>query len=160
MMEAAAKVAEGAWSRWLGLAADARINAGCGLATAGLFVGDTHLFNHARIFGELIAGHDTQFLGRSTAHRETQILKLVANLGIADRPEGFGVQPGDDLLRGAGRRHDRKPGIEEETGQARLRNGGYIGKLRQALLRGHPDQPDLTAAHQRRNGPKALEADR
>src|SRR6202158_2227514 len=79
--------------------------------------------------------------------------------GIAHRLDDFGIQPGDNVLRRAGRRQDRKPGIEEEPGQTGFRNGGHIRKLRQSALRGHPDQSELAAAYQRRDGPETLKSD-
>src|SRR6478752_4299398 len=81
------------------------------------FVSDTHLLNHPGIFSELIACHGTQLLGRAAAHGKTQVLELAANLGITDRLYDFGIQSRDDVLRRPGRRHDRKPGIEEEPWQ-------------------------------------------
>ena len=39
-------------------------------AMRALLVGDTHILDHAGIFGELFPGHDTEFLGRCAAHRE------------------------------------------------------------------------------------------
>ena len=59
------------------------------------FVGDTHLLNHARIFGELLARHDTKLLGRAATHGETQFFKLAPNFWIADRFQDFGIQPGE-----------------------------------------------------------------
>jgi hypothetical protein len=75
----------------------------------GLFVGDAHFLDHARILGELIARQDSQFLRRTAAHRETQLLQPVANIGVADRLQHFGIEPGDDLLRRTGGSQNRKP---------------------------------------------------
>src|SRR5450432_933047 len=86
------------------------------------FVGDTHLLHHARVFGELLARHDTKLLGRAATYRETQFFKLAPNFGIADRLQDFGVQPGDDVLRRAGGRQDREPRIKEEPGQTGFRD--------------------------------------
>ena len=68
-----------------------------------------------------------ELLRRAAAHRETQFLELAANLGIADRLQDFGVQPGDDVLRRAGRRQDRKPGIKEISEQAGVETVGTSG---------------------------------
>jgi len=37
---------------------------------------------------------------------------------------------------------------------------GTLGNCDQSFLRAHPDQPELTSAHQRRDRSQALEADR
>jgi len=128
-----------------------------GLAVS--FIHDTHFFNHARIFGELVACHDTQLLGRAAAHRETQILKLAANLGIADRAFRasafslammcFGVPAGARIANQELKKNPGRPDSETVG----------TSKLRQPALRGHADQFELTAAHQRRDRAEALKAD-
>src|SRR5260370_28374783 len=92
------------------------------------FVGDTHLLHHARVFGELLARHDTKLLGRAAAYRETQFFKFAPNFGIADRLQDFGVQSGDDVLWRAGGRQDPAPRIKEEPRPTRFPSGRYIGQ--------------------------------
>src|ERR1700676_1165354 len=83
-----------------------------------LAVRDAHFLDHARVFGKLLTRHRAQFVGRAAAHRETQILELAANSRVHQRLQHLSVQPGDDVLWRAGRRQDRKPGVEEEPGQS------------------------------------------
>ena len=63
-----------------------------------LFIGEAHALDHARVFNELFARHGSELAGGGAAHRETEILKLVANLGIAERLENLMVEPRDDVL--------------------------------------------------------------
>src|SRR4051812_28634144 len=108
---------------------------------ASLFVRDSHFLDHARIFGELITRHDAKLFRRAAPHGKSQLFELATNFTVAERLENLGVQPAGDLLwRSSGSQH-RKPGVEEEAGQPRFRNGGYIRKLRQPFLSGHTYQP-------------------
>src|SRR5258705_7398793 len=113
--------------------------AGCRDRAAGkLLASDSHFLDHARIFGELIACHDTKLFRRTATHRKAQLLQLVANFGVAKRFQNLGVQPANDLLWRAGGREDREPGIEEEARQSRFRNGGHVGEMRQPPFRHYP----------------------
>ena len=48
--------------------------------------------------------------------------------------------------------------LKAKPGNPRFGNGRHIGKLRQAPRCRDPDQPELAAAHQRRDGPEPLKA--
>jgi hypothetical protein len=79
------------------------------LLKCGLFVGNAHFLDHACIFGELIARHDPQLVRRAAAHGKPQLFQFAPDFRVPDRPQDFGVQPGDDLSWCAGGCEDRKP---------------------------------------------------
>src|SRR5437868_14032620 len=60
-------------------ATDWRQAAGVRGAIRRLFLGDSRFPDHALIFGELIARHGAQRLGRTATHRETQLFKFAAH---------------------------------------------------------------------------------
>ena len=72
------------------------------------FVSNAHFLDHPGVFGELIARHGTELLGRAAADGKAQLLELAANLRIADGLDHLSVQSGDDFLRCPGRREHRK----------------------------------------------------
>ena len=72
--------------------------------------------------------------------------ELLARFRIGERFHDLGVEPRDDLLRRAGRRHDREPRVELEARQSRLGHRRHVGELRQPLRRRHADQPELSRA--------------
>src|SRR5258706_7882895 len=74
-----------------------------------LFVRDSHFLDHARIFGELIARQDAEFLRRAAPYGKSQLFELAANFTVAERLENLGVQPTDDLLGHSNGRQHRKP---------------------------------------------------
>ena len=74
-----------------------------------LFLGDSRFPDHALILGELIARHGAQLRRRTAAHRETQLFKLAAHVGITDGLQHLGIQAGNDVLWGTGRSQNCKP---------------------------------------------------
>ena len=64
---------------------------------AASFAGDTHLFNDACIFRDLIAGHDAELFCRAAAHRKTQLLEFAAYFGITPEQN---VEAGREGKRG------------------------------------------------------------